>query len=136
LAQLKPADPPEASQATEEKARAVAKSRRKHERSHRLDEFFITGRCGYEPGDAVVQILKGGNEPAMVFPPGNVVHVRRWSDGRRRVTFVFLEVPRKRCVRLNRFAHRLGRGAAKKLKRHGLVRDYAFGHQVLSAWQR
>ncbi len=136
LAQLKPADPPEASEATEESARAVAKSRRKHQRSHRLDEFFITGRCRYEPGDTVIQVLKEhGNRP-MVFPPGNVVHVRKWSDGRRPVTFVFLEVPKARRVRLDRLADRLAWGAGKKLKRHGLVRDYAFGRQLLSAWQQ
>lgn len=136
LAQLKPADPPEASQATEARARAIAKSRRKHQRSHTLDEFFITGRCGYQHGDTVIQIFNEDGNAAMVLPPGNVVHVRRWSDGHRRITFVFLEVPKRRRVRLDRFAHRLGPRSAKKLRRHGLIRDYTFGRQVLSAWQR
>lgn len=136
LAQLKPDDPPEASEDTEKRAQAVAKSRRKHQRSHRLDEFFIVGRCRYEPGDTVVQVLKDDGKARMVFPPGNVVHVRKWSDGRRRVTFVFLEVPKVRSVRLDRLADRLGWGTGKKLKRHGLVRDYAFGRQLLSAWRQ
>lgn len=135
LAQLKPADPPAASEATEDKARSVAKSRRKHRSSHSLDEFFVSGQCRYEPGDIIIQILKAVGGTPLVFPPGNVVHVRRWSDGRRRATFVFLEVPKRRRVKLVRFASRIGGGAMKKLKRHGLVRDHDFRQKVLSAWQ-
>lgn len=136
LAQLRPDDPPEASQATERRARAVAQSRRKHQQSHTLDEFFIVGRCRYERGDTVVQVLKEDGESRVVFPPGDVVHVRKWSDGRRRITFVFLEVPKSRRVRLDRLADRLGWGAGKKLKRHGLVREYAFARRLLAAWQQ
>lgn len=114
----------------------MAQSRRKHQQSHTLDEFFIVGRCRYERGDTVVQVLKEDGESRVVFPPGDVVHVRKWSDGRRRITFVFLEVPKSRRVRLDRLADRLGWGAGKKLKRHGLVREYAFARRLLAAWQQ
>jgi hypothetical protein len=64
------------------------------------------------------------------------VHSLKWSRGGKRCTFVYLERSKRRGIRVNRLATRLGRGARKWLQRDGLVRNRGFSKELLAAFQR
>jgi hypothetical protein len=136
LAQLEVGEPPAGSESTLEKGRSVAKTRRKHGRAHVLEEFFDLGPLAYRRDDTIVQIVDESDGSMLVYPPGNVVHVQKWSRGAKHCTFVYLERANRRRVRLSRLAKQLGRGSRKRLQRDGVVHNRAFAAQLLTALQR
>jgi len=133
LAQLRSAAPPEGSEATQESGREVAVSRQEHPRKFRVDDFWWLGDCPYLDGDTVVQVVDEGEGRVLVAPPGKVIHRRVWKEGPRKVTFVYLELPKKRRVALKKLAARVGDDAAKRLGRGGLV-SRQFAERLLRAW--
>jgi hypothetical protein len=135
LAQLKMDDPPAGSEEAQEAGERKAKKRMDKPRSHELEELWHRGKCPYGEGDLVVQVLDEGNGRPMVSPAGKVVHIEPWSSGRRKCTFIFLELPRRRRMSIERLAKRLGRGALKRLQRGGLVRR-DFAARIQEMWQR
>jgi hypothetical protein len=135
LVQLTLGDPPEGSESAEEAGRQVAARRRKNPSGHTLEEFGWSGTCPLRRGDMVIQVLDEGHGQKMVSPPGTVVHTRTWRRGRRAMTFVYVEVPTRRRVVLERLAKRLGYNAGKRLSRGGRVqRDFA--ERLLAAWSQ
>jgi len=134
LAKLHLEDWSERDQALHDAALVVAKKRREHPRSFELESFRCTGKCAYRRGDVVVQVTGEGGGSVLVTPPGNVLHVRTRRDGRRQVSFVYLERPARRRRPVKTLARALGRGAQKRLRRDGLVRDAAFAQALLNAW--
>ena len=134
LAQLRLQDWSDRDQSLHDAALPVAKKRREHPRSFELDSFRHSGKCQYQRGDVVIQVTDEGGGSVLVTPPGNVLHVRTRHDGNRQVSFVYLEHPARRRRPLKTFSKLLGRGAGKRLRRQGIVRDIAFTQRLLNAW--
>lgn len=125
---------PEGSESAYEAGLREARSNRKYRSTHSLDEFEWASNS-IRRGDTVIQIVDEGDGPALVTPPGRVTNIKQWSNGRRRCTFVFLEVPKRRRVRIDKLATRLGRGAKKRLDRSGFVSS-DFADKLREAWRR
>jgi hypothetical protein len=137
LAQLRPVDAPEGSEATEEKGLGVAKSRQKQKRGYIVESFWWPGKCPYYDEDKVIQVTKYPDGRRFVHAPADVLHTRVWRRRNgREVTFVYLELPDVRRVSLERLAERLGRGAKKNLRRNGIVRNEDFAEKLLGNWNQ
>ena len=134
LAQLHRRDWSERDQALHDTALVIAKKRREHPRSFELDSFLLTGKCDYQRGDVVIQVTDEGGGGVLVTPPGNVLHVRTRHDGKRQVSFVYLELPARRRRQIKKMATTLGRGALKRLHRDGMVQNAAFAQALLNSW--
>ncbi len=134
MAQLQLMNWPKTDQALHDEALPVAKKRRKHPRSFQLDSFRWTGKCPYVRGDIVVQVTDEGSGKVLVAPPGNVLHVRTRRHGTRQVSFVYLERPDCRRRPIKALARVLGRGAQKRLRRAGVIRDASFAQTLLGVW--
>ena len=134
LAQLCLQDWNDRDQALHDAALTVAKKRREHPRSFKLDSFRNSGKCPYRRGDVVIEVTDEGGGSELVSPPGNVLHVRHRRDGNRQVSFVYLEHPARRRRPIKSLAKQLGQGALKRLRRQGLVRNPAFNQQLLKTW--
>ena len=135
LAQLKLKEPPAGSESAEEHGRKAAQKRMERRRQHDLENFWHRGKCPYRLGDVVIQVLDEGGGRRMVSPPGTVVHLRAWQGRQLATTFVYLEVPRRNRVALDRLARRIGRGGRKRLTRGGQVRQ-DFPERLLQAWNQ
>lgn len=127
-------DFPEGSESAYEQGLREAKSKRTRKTTHFVDSFQWNNGS-IRPGDSVVQVVDELDGPRFVTPPGHVTNVKPWSNGRQRCAFVYLEVPNVRRVRVNKLAKRLGRGAAKRLKRSGLVSS-EFAEKLRKAFVR
>jgi hypothetical protein len=137
LAQLRPIDTPEGSEATEEKGLKVAKSRRKKKRGYIVESFWWPGKCPYYEDDKVVQVTQYPNGQRLIDAPADVIHTRPWRGRNgREVTFVYLELPDVRRVSLEKLAKRLGRGAKKNLCKNGIVHDEDFAEKLLGNWNQ
>jgi hypothetical protein len=127
-------DPPAASEWAEEQGRRSAQSKRHHRGTHDLQHFHWPNDS-IHPGETIVQVMDEDGGSQYVYPPGEVVSIRRWSNGRQRCTFVYLEVPRRRRIRIKKLGKDLGRGAIKRLRRAGSV-STDFAEKLRKAWQR
>lgn len=136
LAQLVMKDPPEGSNDAYQKGLLVAKSRRKHARTYVLDDFSWGKTSLFRPGDKVIQVVEEGRNHRLIDAPADVIHIRKWSGNGRHATFVYVELPDVRRVRLDKLAKRLGYGAKKKLHKNGLVRDRVFTEKLLGNWNQ
>lgn len=126
IAQLVRSHWDEHSESVAEQAEGTARQRLEHPRKHELNHYRWYGNCAHRPGDIVVQILKEGDGRRMVSPPGKVIYTKRYRSKGKPHSFVFVEVPRRRRVSLDRLAQQLGEGAKKRLLRGGVVRqDFA-----------
>jgi hypothetical protein len=134
LAQLSLEDPPAASEEAQEAGRKLAVRSMHMPRRHQLEDFWWIGNYRAARGDIVVQVVDEGGAHRIVSPPGTVVKARNWRRGERKLTFIYLEVPKQRRMSLPRLAGKLGYGWKKRLHRGGrLKRDLA--QQLLQAWQ-
>lgn len=134
LAQLHLETLSEPDQAIHDAGLVVAKKRREHPRSFELDSFRHTGICHYRRRDVVIQVINEGGGSVLVTPPGEVLHVRTHHAGKRQISFVYMERPAQRRRPIKALAHTLGRGALKRLRRGGVIRDGAFAQRLLNSW--
>jgi hypothetical protein len=127
LAKLTLGYPPEGSESAQEDGKKTATRRLKKPDLYVVDDFWRGGHCPYKPGDTVVQIVDEGDGRRMVSAAGNVIYTRRWPRrGPSKCTFVYIEVPKRRRMALDRLAKRLGKDAKKRLQRGGQVsKDFA-----------
>jgi len=133
LAQLDIVKLSERDQAMHDAGLAVAQKRREHPRSFELDDFRWTGRCAFQRGDVVIQVTDEGSNKVLVSPPGNVRYVRKWRDGNKRKSFVYVERPVQRRRQLKSLARALG-CPQKKMRSDGVVRDLSFAQALLNTW--
>ena len=110
----------------------VAKKRREHPRRFELDSFRMTGTSRYRPGDVVIQVTDEGSGGILVTPPGNVLYMRSRGEGRKRVTFIYLERPVRRRRQVKSLARALG-CTQKRLREDHVVKDQAFAQALLNA---
>lgn len=136
LAQLSLEEWSERDQAMHDSGLVTAKKRRQHPRSFELDSFRITGTCRYRYGDVIIQVIDEGGDSVLVTTPGNVLHVRTRREGNRQVSFVYLERPARRRRPVKKLARALGRGALKRLRGDGLIRDAVFAQALLHEWSK
>ena len=134
LAQLHLGDWSEHEYSLHDAGLATARKRREHPRSFQFEAFMVTGKCGYQRGDVVVQVTDHGGGKILVSPPGNVLHTRSGRDGKANKTCVYLERATDRRRRLKVLAPLLGRGGMKRLRRDGVVRNAAFARALLNIW--
>jgi len=135
LAQLEPRERPKGSESAEKSGRAVAKKHQERPRKYVLEDFWWSGQCPYKPGDIVVKVMREAKGRRMVSPPGKVVYMRRWHGKTKACDFVYLELPRRKRMALDRLARRLGPGAKKRLLRRGQVSAH-FAEGLLAAFKR
>jgi hypothetical protein len=121
-------------QAAHDAQRSVAEKCRDHSSGFELESFRVTGSCRYKRGDIVLQVTDEGRGAVFVAPPGNVVHVGTRRRGNRQVSFVYIERPARRRMRVNTVARALGRGVRTRLRRNGLIRDADFTQSLLKLW--
>lgn len=126
---------PELAEKAMDEGRSVAASKQEHPRKFSLHEFWWRGRAPFAPGMMVIQVVADGKCPKMVSRPGMVVHVRRWRSHGKLLTFVYVEVPRGRPVRLDRLKGRLGSEGVRRLKRGGRVNSQ-LALRLLRAWEK
>ena len=136
LVQLKLGEWSESDQSLHDAALPVAKKRRQHPRSYELDSFRWAGKCACQRGDVIIQVTNEGGGKVLVTPPGNVLHLRTRFEGKRQVSFVYLERPSQRRRTLKALAGSLGQGSLKRLSRGGIIRDAAFSQALLNAWTK
>jgi hypothetical protein len=134
LAQLEIEDWPERDQELHDSGLKAARKRREHPRTFELDSFRQIGKCAYQPGDVVIQVTDEGAGSVLMSAPGNVLHIRTRRDGNRKVSFIYLERPTQRRRSVKVMARVLGRGALKRLRRDGVVRDATFAQELLNKW--
>jgi hypothetical protein len=83
----------------------------------------------------VIQITDKGAAGSLMTAPGNVLYIRKRRDKNSRETAcVFIERPSRKRRQTESVASQLGRGAAKRLDRDGLVRDAEFRESLLKIW--
>ena len=126
-------DPPEGSDKVAKAGRTAARQLLAQPKTHVVDEFHIGGTCVYKPEDIVVQVLDDGRDGYWVYPPGNVLNIKKFAGRGGTVTFVFLEVPKRKRKSLDKLAHTIGRGGKKLLRRVGKVPGKD-AHRLLDAW--
>lgn len=134
LANLIVSDYPQGSESTYDEGWRIAESKCKHKKTHSVDGFRWHNNS-IKPNETVVQIVDEGDGPSFVSPPGRVTNTKNWSNGRQKCTFVYLEIPEQRRIRVNKLAKQLGRGAFKRLKRSGMVSS-DFADKLREAWRR
>lgn len=131
IAQIHPEDWSERDVKLHDSALPVAKRRRRHPRSFELDSIRWTGICHYRREDIIIQVFHQDRDRIVVMRPAEVLHVRTRRDGRRRVSFVYLERPGGGTRSLRVLARRLGQGASRRLRRNGIIRDKDFKEALL-----
>ena len=133
LAQLVSKDWSEKEQALYEAALSEAKKKRKYSSGYELDDFQWSGECPFKRGDLIIQVTDEGGGSILVAPPGKVLHVGTRSEGKRKLSVVFLERPVRRRRQVKVLAKALGNRALKRLRRNGVVQN-AFAQALLNTW--
>ena len=133
IAQLVAADWPEWTDEALERGHQAAKDRMNRPRRHTIDKFSWGKNPSFRPGDIVVQVVKEEDGRRMVSPPGTVLHIEKWNRRRDSRVFVYLEVPVRRRVQLDRLAGRVGTVGKKRLMRGGKVSP-ELSERLLEAW--
>ena len=134
LTHLDEDNPPKGSESAIEAGKIASRKLMEEPRTNKIDEpFWCFDKCRYNPGDIVVQVVPEKGSRQMVSPPAKVLKIKAWEKGTEKCTFVFVEMPKRRWIRMERLAKRIGRGAQKNLRREGKVsRD--FKERLLAAW--
>ena len=108
-------DPPEGSDDFIEELMGEAKSKRQHRSGFKLEETWRSGRPKYRDGDILVPVEREGRRE-LVRPPGRVIHVREWSNGRSRTTFSVIEYRDLRRIDRKKMARSIGPSWRKRPK--------------------
>ncbi|RYE01434.1 MAG: hypothetical protein EOP50_01995 [Sphingobacteriales bacterium] len=107
---------------------ATAKKKRVSKQRHLLDEFEWDKAVSLKEGDIVIQVVEGSGAD-IIYPPGRVIHIEPWKDGKR--SFIFLEIPKKRNKRMDKLPEFFDR---RPLNRSGKKSD-TFGKLISQLWR-
>lgn len=83
-------------------------------------------------GDIVMQIVEEGKN-TYVYPPGAVIHQRRWKHNNKEKTLTFVEVTNKRKKSLKVVESRLNKHERELLKRNG-AKNSALAEKLNAMW--
>jgi hypothetical protein len=113
--------------------RKEAKNYRINKSRHILDEFKIEGNFIAKKGDIVMQIIDEGDE-VYVAPPGTLIHVRKWNNGKKITNFCYVEIPEKRRKNINQLKKYFNRKSFKLINRNGR-KSKAVAEELISLWK-
>jgi len=113
---------------------AAEKHRECPSATHEVFEVFATSKPPWERYDTVIWI-ETEHPRRLVTPPGRVIDVRTWSNGKRQYWFTFAECPKKNRCSFDVMTERLGYGWKKRLSRFGRVNAETAG-ELLKWWDR
>jgi len=113
-----------AKEATFQAGRVEARRRIRNKRTHEEQYFEWNGDASrYKAGDLLIQVVESLRGAMRVEPVGKVLSKRLHNPrGKKRVCFVYLEIPRRRAMPLSRLIQRIGRGGKKGLATNGVLR--------------
>lgn len=116
-----------------EEGRKDATKQRINKSRHILDEFKYTGKIIAKPGDTVMQIVEEKNN-IYVSPPGTLIHVRKWSNGKKLTNFCFVEIPNKKRKNLKYLKKHFDRKTYKQINRNGR-KNNGLAAQLIDLWK-
>lgn len=118
ICKLDVADWSEGEQAQVEIGRALAENNRIKKSRHFVDEFLWAGEMSFKKGDTILQIVNEGDK-TYVSPPGKLIHVRKWSNGKKTKYCCYLEMPDKRRKNLELVKRQLSEIDSRAIDRQG-----------------
>lgn len=116
-----------------DKGREIAKSNRINKSRHKLDEFKWVGNLVAKKGDTILQIIDEGNK-VYVSPPGTLIHMRKWNNGKKTTNFCYVEIPDKRRKNINVLKKQFGAKTFKLINRNGR-KNKAVAEDLISLWK-
>ncbi len=115
--------PPDEMQKTIERGARAAKRKMEDRSGHILYDFYWGLKHRFSEGELILPIHKQSDGRTFVCPPSPIVEIAQWQGEKTGKTIIFLEMPRRRRVLLERFARQLGRGAKRRLQTARVLRD-------------
>lgn len=100
---------------------------------HLIDEFKWEGDIVAKKGDIVMQIIDEGSK-VYVAPPGTLIHVRKWNNGKKTTNFCYVEIPNKRRKNINILKKQFDTKTFKLINRNGR-KNKAVAEELISIWK-
>jgi PLD-like domain len=103
--------------------------------THQLYDFYWTAQHKFFEGQQILPIFKGIDGIRYVSPPGSVISITNLKDGLKLPTMIFLEMPKRRRLRLNELVRRVGRQYKAKLTKGRVIYDKALVGEIFGLFQ-
>jgi hypothetical protein len=103
--------------------------------THRPYDFYWTERHKFFEGERILPVHKDADGVRYVSPPGAVISITNFKDGLKYPTMIFLEMPKRRRLRLSELIRRLGREYKAKLEKGSVIYDKALVGQIYDLFQ-
>ncbi len=116
-----------------DKGRKEAKKHRIHKSRHVLDEFVWYGSMVAKKGDIVMQLVNEKNG-VYVSPPGTLIHVRKWNNGKQITNFCYVETPNKRRKNIKFLKNHFKPKTFKLINRNGR-KNKDLATELISLWK-
>jgi len=116
-----------------DKGREIAKSNRINKSRHKLDEFKWVGNLVAKKGDTILQIIDEGNK-VYVSPPGTLIHMRKWYNGKKTTNFCYVEIPNKRRKNINVLKKQFNAKTFNLINRNGR-KNKSLAEDLISLWK-
>jgi hypothetical protein len=95
--------------------RNEAAKKREHGRGFHIEEFYWSSPAPFREGQQLIQVFRTAHG-RIVSPPGHVIHMRQYRDGKMRKTLVYVELPSYDWEPFSRFS----KGSKAILSRSGI----------------
>jgi hypothetical protein len=103
--------------------------------THQLYDFYWTAKHTFFEGQRILPIFKGADGVSYVAPPGSVFSITNFKDSLKLPTMVFLEMPKRRRMRLSELVRRVGREYKAKLEKGRVLYEEALLGQIFDLFQ-
>jgi hypothetical protein len=103
--------------------------------THQLYDFYWKAQHKFFEGEKILPIFKDADGVRYVSPPGSVISITPFKDGLKLPTMIFLEMPKRRRLRLTELIRRVGRGYKAKLEKGRVIFDKALVGQIFDLFQ-
>jgi hypothetical protein len=100
---------------------------------HTVDIIYWYGEFRAKVGDTIVQVTDEVGD-AFVSPPGKLIHVKRWSNGKTSAIFYYVEVPKKRRKSLKIIKDKVDDITYKMLNRNGR-KSNRVADSIIALWK-
>jgi hypothetical protein len=116
-----------------EKGLKEANTKRNEGSTHRIDTFKWTGKMPMKKYDEVLQVINIGDD-SVVYPPGRLIHTRKYKKNGKEATFCYVEVQEKKELPLNRVKTKLKTEEFNKLFTRRGYKDVELANKIYSLW--
>lgn len=99
---------------------------------HKIDEFQWTKSHQLKIDDIILQITNEGSR-SYVSPPGQLIHMRNWSNGVNQKVFCYVEVPKQRRKNQEYLKKHLNKNEYKFILQNG-PKNTAIAAKITSLW--